>query len=569
MEEKGLSILCRLADGNALMSCIWERKDKSFEKIRLGKREIAVITLIFIIIVSVIYYQESFRYPVLERKNVIGIIRIEGYIEEPVVVNRYVNLINEALVNESIKGVVLVVDSGGGYAHYVEEIYLDLLELNKSKPLVASVISALSGGYYITVAADYVFAQDSSLIGSIGAIGFMPPILVPSEQIIESGPYKWTGESKILRYSSLSRVVDNFISAVEKGRAGRLKASSTELKKAKVYLGSEAIKLGLADEVGGLQKAISKVAEKAGLIKYEVEELKMREKGNSSLSEYSDRISARWKNITLETLSKLHPPPSIHYIYLPPQAITQSSIAMEMEERGSPPSSGGNVIVDLSHENKISWWILDILISKLAKKGITVSFISDWSDLESRLNETSCLIVAAPTVPYSLDECRALKEFVDQGGLLLIFFDPAWEFIGAEGLYHELIAPVNSLAINFGFSFGKGYLYNEEEHFGIYRNIYVRNFSSSALTRGLNSIVLFTATYIHSANRGIAWTSNNTYSSVAERSGRYATIVLTEQGQGKIIAFGDLTFLMEPYCYVEDNYKLIDNLVSLIAEGKR
>jgi len=514
------------------MSHIWERKGDSFERKRLGKREIAAIALIFIVIfsVSMIYYQGISRYSLLERKNVIGILRIEGYIEDPAVVNQYINLINEASVNE--------------------------------------VISALSGGYYITVASDYIFVQNSSLVGSIGAIVFMPPILIPSEQIIESGPYKWTGESRLSRYYSLSRVVDAFVSVVESRRGTRLKVSPIELKMAKVYLGSEAIELGLADEVGGLQKAIDKVAKEAKIVEYRVEELKLRESETAYLSAYSDNTYVRWKNITLETLSKLHPPPSIHYIYLPPQAITQSDISTELEEKTSLPSSGGDVIIDLSHGNKVSWWTFDILISELAERGVLVSFISDWSDLESMLNESSCLIVAAPTSPYGPDECRAIKDFVDRGGLLLIFFDPAWEFIGTEGLYNGLIAPVNSLAVNFGLSFGKGYLYNEEEHFGIYRNIYVRNFSSSALTRNLNSIVLFTSTYIRSVSSGIAWTSNSTYSSVAERSGRYATIVLTEQGQGKIIAFGDLTFLMEPYCYVEDNYKLIDNLASLIAEEK-
>jgi len=557
--------LSRLINGNALMSYAWERKDNPSEKICLGKREIAVIALICIIIASAIYYQKSFRHPLLVGKNVIGVIRIEGYIVEPRVVNRYISLINEALLNESIKGVVLVVDSGGGYADYVEEIYFDLLELNKSKPLVASVTRALSGGYYITVACDYIFVQNSSLVGSIGAIGLMPPILIPSEGTIESGPYKWTGESILLRYSSLSRVVDNFVSAVKNGRGSRLKASSTELKKAMVYLGCEAIKLGLADEAGGLQKAISKVAEKANLIEYEVEELKIREV-NVSLLAYSGNMSTHWRNITLETLSKLHPPPSIYYIYLPPQAITQSDVSAQLDEKASLPSSGGDVLIDLSHGNKVSWWTLDILISELAKRNMTVSFISQWEALDSRLNNASCLIVASPTETYSMEESNRILRFVEKGRVLLLFFDPAWEYIGVSGLLQGVITPINSLSTRFGLAFAKGYLYNEVEHFGIYRNIYVRNFTNSPLTQDLDSLVFFTATHIYSMGKGVAWTSNDTYSSIAEKADNYATIICTKKGNGTVAAFGDLTFLKEPYCYVEDNYKLILNLVSLITE---
>ena len=546
------------------MRSVWERKADSPEKIHLGKREIAVIALICILIASAVVYQRAFRYPPIQGKNVIGILRIEGYIVDPKRVNYYVNLINEALLNNSIKGVVLAVDSGGGYADYVEEIYFDLLELNKSKPLVASVTRALSGGYYITVACSYIFAQNSSLVGSIGAIGVIPPILIPSELVIESGPYKWTGGSRLLEFYTLNRVVDNFVSAVEKGRGSRLKASPTDLRKAMVYLGCEAIKLGLADEAGGLQKAIKKVAEMANLIEYKVEELKLREE-NVSQSAYSGSMSTEWKNITLETLIDLHPPPSIYYIYLPPQAITRSNVSVQSNEKISLPSRKGEVLIDLSHGNMISWWTLNILISELAKRNVTVSFISEWSVLDSRLDNASCLIVAAPTHPYSTEESERIARFVKEGRLLLLFYDPAWEYIGVLGLLQSLIAPINSLSTEFGISFAKGYLYNEEEYFGIYRNIYVRNFTDTPLTRNLNLLVLFTATHIYSMGKGAAWTSNNTYSSVAERSHTYAPIAWMKKGNGTVAAFGDLTFLKEPYCYVEDNYKLILNIVSVIT----
>jgi len=546
------------------MSSIWERKNEAFEKIKSRKREIAVIALIFIILASMVYYQVNIRY---RRKNVIGILRIEGYIVEPEVVNRYINLINEAILNQRIKGVVLVVDSGGGYADYVEEIYSDLLELKKSKPLVASVTRALSGGYYITVACDYIFVQNSSLVGSIGAIGFMPPTLIPSEMTVESGPYKWTGESKILRFFTLSRIVDNFVSAVENGRGDRLKASSTELKKAMIYLGSEAIKLGLADASGGLQNAISKIVDELKLVEYTVEELKIpEESASSSVNFGSGNVSPSWNNITVETLSKLHPPPSIYYIYLPPQAITQSDVSTQFDENVSSISSRGEILIDLSHGNRVSWWTFNILISELAKRNMTVSFISNRETLKSKLDAASCLIIASPTEIYSAEEIERIVGFVKEGKLLILFFDPAWEYIGTMGLSQGIIAPINSLSTRFGISFAKGYLYNEAEHFGIYRNIYVKNFANSPLTKNLNSLVFFTATNIYSMGKEVAWTSNDTYSSVAERADNYATIIWMKRGNGTVAAFGDLTFLQEPYCYVEDNYQLILNLVSLIDE---
>jgi len=535
---------------------------------RFGRREILATFIICILAGSVIFYQIYTRYMLVEVRNIIGIIKIEGYRETPQTASRYTSIINQAMLNKNVKAVVVTIDSGGGYADYIEKIYLDLLELkNKKKALVASVTSALSGGYYIAVAADYIYTLPTSFVGSIGVIGRAPPVLIPSENVLESGAYKATGFSRLLFPYNLSRALDNFVSAVEKGRGDRLKLSPSQLRKALIYVGSEAVDVGLADEFGSLQKAIKKAAEEARIVEYEVVELRPPEReGSASLESSSNNTSMETGNVMLETLDVLHPPPALHYIYLPPQAITQSS---QLSKSSATFSVGkGGVLVDLSHGNRISWWDLDILIAELAKRNVTVSFVSRWDDLDSKLANASCLIVASPTEVYTDEECRSIENFVDGGGLLLMFFDPAWEYIGERGLLQYIIAPINSLSTKFGFSFAKGYLYNEMEHFGIYRNIYVKNFKSSPLTQNLKSLVFFTATHIYSMGKELAWTSNNTYSSLAEKTGAYTTMALESRGEGAVAAFGDLTFLREPFCYVEDNYKLILNLTSLIIEAQ-
>jgi len=461
-----------------------------------------------------------------------------------------------------------VVDSGGGYADYCEEIYLDLLELKAKKPLEASIITALSGGYYIAVAADHIYALPTSFVGSIGVIGTGPPILIPSESVLETGAYKVTGFSTLLFPFNMSHALDNFVSAVEKNRGDSLKLSSTQLKKAMIYLGSEALEAGLVDEIGSMQKAILRAAENANLVQYEVVELEaFGTSSNQSSQGSSDYTPPDSRNLTLEALDELHPPPALHFIYLPPQVITQS-----LQSQKQPTELAierGDVLVDLSHGNQISWWDLDILIAELANRNATVSFVPQRDDLDSKLTEASCLIVASPTEVYKDRECDSIAKFVDEGGQLVMFFDPAWEYIGTQGLSEGIIGPINSLSIRFGLSFAKGYLYNGEENFGSYRNIYIRNFVSSPLTRNLKSLVLFMGTHIRTAGRELAWTSNNTYSSVAEKADNYATIVFAEKRNGTVIAFGDLTFLSEPYCYVDDNYQLILNLASLISKTKQ
>jgi len=77
--------------------------------------------------------------------------------------------------------------------------------------------------------------------------------------------------------------------------------------------------------------------------------------------------------------------------------------------------------------------------------------------------------------------------------------------------------------------------------------------------------VLFTSTYLHSTDSDSAWTTSDTYSSVAERAGVYAPISVITKGNGTVAAFGDLTFMMEPYSYVEDNHGLVLNLAGEIS----
>jgi len=539
--------------------------------LNLERRTVAIALACVLLLASglgYLYYAGILRVEIPEvKKDVVGVIRVEGPILFSRNASQYADVINHAMINETVKAVVLVVDSPGGYADLIEQIYLDLVELKEEKPLVASVVSALSGGYYISVAADYIYVCPTSMVGNIGLIGVAPPTLIPSEWVLETGAYKVTGFSKLLYPYNLSRALDTFVSAVESGRGDRLKLSPTQLRRGMVYFGSEALEAGLADEIGSLQKAIGRVAEKAGLVEYEVVDLTQVSETASGPMSSSNHTSAGWGNLTIEALNRLHPPPAIYYLYLPPAAFTQGLSSAEPQTGNLTANvsagkvEGGVVLVDSSHGNKVSWWELDILMWELVKRNMTVRFVSQWDELESALNNASALIVASPTEPYSLEESERVEEFVDDGRLLLLFFDPTVEYVEIPALF----GPINSLSTRFGLSFAKGYLYNEEEHYGIYRNIYVRSFADSLLTQNLTSLVFFTATHIRSLDKAaVAWASEGTYSSVAERADEYAVMAIVEDN-GTVTAFGDLTFLKEPYCYLEDNYKLILNLASAIA----
>ncbi len=510
---------------------------------------LAVSVAVLLLLAAAVYYAQ-------QKVGLVAVIRIKGYILTSDVADYYHSLIRSASENSRVKAVVVVVDSFGGYSNYVEQLYLSLKRLNERKPVVALAVNALSGGYYICAAAGYALAHPSSFVGAVGVISTAPPLLVPSEVVVETGPYKHTGFSRLLFFSNLSHALDAFLSAIEEGRGFRLKASREELSRGLIYLGTEAVKLGLVDEIGTFDQALEKAVERAGLVFYNVVELGEEESEQKGV--YS------WSNVTLSLLESLHPPPAIYYAYVPAAALASG----QPLQQAGPPTGGGKVVIDLSHSNMVSWWSLDAFLAELARRNVTAGFYDSWSKVEEALDDAACLVVAAPTRPYREDEAKRVEEFVKKGGILILLFDPSYEYIGQLGLSNYVVAPVNSLAARFGITFSYGFLYSESDYYGIYRNVRVRDFSNSTLFKGVKEMVLFTASAVRT-DHAAAWTSNTTYSSAAEAQDRYAVVALAKIGNGTVIALGDITVFSEPFCRVADNDLFISNLASIVSSAAR
>ncbi|MEM2740110.1 MAG: S49 family peptidase [Candidatus Bathyarchaeia archaeon] len=531
----------------------------------VGYRRVLAFVLALVLVASLLIAIYFTYQPIeIHRKYIIGLIRVEGAILYDEDAYRYLSLIEHAAMNSSVKAVVIYMNSPGGYADLIEAIYLDVLSLKKVKPVICVAQLALSGGYYITIAADYIYVYPTPYVGNIGVIGVGPSILIPSEIIMETGPYKAVGFSRLLFPYNITEALNNFLDAVESGRNGKLKLKRDELSRGLIYTGSEAVRLGLADSFGSIRDAISLASEKAGIKEYEVIDLNtgIRYSGSpSSQGVYSDT----WKNISFAMLSEVHPSPALYYIYLPPQLYVAFA-SQYGAVRSNTTDSNGGVIVDLSHGNTVSWIDLDVLSGKLVERGASTAFVRNWKDIEGKIYNASALIVAAPTISYNDREVKIIEDYIEKGGILILFFDPSVEYV----VIPDLAYPMNTLASRFNVYFAGGYLYNQVKNFGFYRNIYAYvsgKTDDNPLTMNVTKIALFTATHIYSSGTILAYTSNDTYSSMAEKPERYAVAVYLRKGNGTIIAFGDLSFLQEPYCYIADNLKLIENLAFIIANN--
>lgn len=171
----------------------------------------------------------------------------------------------------NIKAVVLRINSPGGGASVTEQIYLDVLRLRQHKPVVASIGSmAASGGYYIAVAANHIYAEPTSQIGSIGALVTLPQAEKLDEDLGTSGPFKAIGASRRKTIGHLEMVRQEFVEAVISQRGERLKLSEEEISRAEIHVGIESLRYGLIDEIGTRTAAVEKAASLAGLRNYGV-----------------------------------------------------------------------------------------------------------------------------------------------------------------------------------------------------------------------------------------------------------------------------------------------------------
>lgn len=205
-----------------------------------------------------------------EPKNEIAVLEIKGVLSKSL---PYELQIEKAQKDSNIKALVLRVDSPGGAVGTAQEIYraLEIFKQTK-KPLVVSMGNvAASGGYYISVPADYIYANPGTITGSIGVIveHFNVQKLLEkigiSQSDIKSGKFKdilspfrkMTKEEKEYVQGLINNTYNQFIDTILKYRHIN---KNTLLANAdgRVFTGLEAQKLGLVDGIGNLEDAISK-----------------------------------------------------------------------------------------------------------------------------------------------------------------------------------------------------------------------------------------------------------------------------------------------------------------------
>ncbi|MDE3741506.1 signal peptide peptidase SppA [Maribacter polysaccharolyticus] len=192
--------------------------------------------------------------------------------------------LNKAVDDDKVKAIVLRVDSPGGSALTSDIIWREIELAKEHKPVVVSMGNvAASGGYYIAAGADKVFAEPTTITGSIGVFGTIPNISGLADKIGVNAEQVGTNENS-MGYSVFEPMTDNFrslithgieetyetfLDRVAKGRKITV-AQADSMAQGRVWSGVDAKRLGLVDELGNLDDAIAAAAELAGVTSYRV-----------------------------------------------------------------------------------------------------------------------------------------------------------------------------------------------------------------------------------------------------------------------------------------------------------
>ena len=234
------------------------------------------------------YVQKSNRQKIQTGTDKVAVIYAQGEIffgeggKDQIGQGLIVDALQKATKNENVKAIVFRVDSPGGSALVSDIIWREMQLAKKVKPVVVSFGNvAASGGYYIGVGGDKIFAEPTTITGSIGVFGTIPNINELAKNVVINAEQVGTNKNSVdyslfepmsdsfrkVVLESIEETYGTFLERVAQGRNMTV-AQVDSLAQGRVWSGVDAKANGLVDELGNLDDAIAAAAEMAGLESY-------------------------------------------------------------------------------------------------------------------------------------------------------------------------------------------------------------------------------------------------------------------------------------------------------------
>jgi protease-4 len=235
---------------------------------------LAVYTLVYVTLRG----EQGTQYVVSGSGEKIAVVDIDGVILDA---RATVRQLKKFADDSSIRAIIIHLNTPGGSAAASEEIYREVRRIRdeKKKRIVADIaIVGASGGYYVASGTNKIFADDASVVGSIGAImdwynyGDLVRWAKLKEEVIKSGEFKDTGDpardltpaERTYLQGMVNNMKEQFVAAIASGRG--LKAEDIGgLADGRVWTGQQALALKLVDQIGDFEAAVQDTAKAVGI----------------------------------------------------------------------------------------------------------------------------------------------------------------------------------------------------------------------------------------------------------------------------------------------------------------
>lgn len=278
-------------------------------------------------LVSIDKYAEAVIKPNVRAKSKIAVVYAGGNIvseglDGTLSAKKYRKILQDIRKDSTIKAVVLRVDSPGGSASAADIIRRELNLIQEDKPIIVSFANyAASGGYWISAECDKVFTNRTTLTGSIGVFSMVPNLEKVFKETLKINPvsittHKHSDMMNLRRpldqqetnyfQSGVELVYDQFISIVAKGRE-LSKEEVDEIAQGRVWTGSQAVEINLADELGGIYEAINYAISSLGEENYQlVEYPKVQSSMDAMMESFKNTAAISQINTPEELLKSLN-----------------------------------------------------------------------------------------------------------------------------------------------------------------------------------------------------------------------------------------------------------------------
>ena len=238
---------------------------------------------------------------------------------------------------------------------------------------------------------------------------------------------------------------------------------------------------------------------------------------------------------------------------------------------------GGAVIIDTIHGNQFQPSEINSLTQALAQRGARVEYSGDAASLETQLKYASAYAIISPSIPFTADEIRMIEGFTQNGGKLAVFADATrgvltYDFFTGNISQFPDVNAINPLLAQYDISINNDYLYDIAKNEGNFRNVYFEEFGKSEVAYGLKQVVLYGTHSVGTASGtplllGTEKTLSSLTDATPSKDSVWGAAVVSKDGSA--IAFGDFTFLADPYNSVANNSSLIGNIADHLLSGQR